>query len=233
MASPIIRKNRQFTHLKSAVIKLRKNGNTYSEIREIYPISKGTLSDWLKDVKIPARNKKVMEKRAYEKWKAGNEIFIQKRIEDAFNIRMGFENKAKEEIKEISAYALKVIGAALYWAEGGKTRKNFLRFVNSDPMMVKLMMRFFRETCKISNEKIKARVHIYPGMSYEKILDFWAKLTRLPKENFYIPQTQISKSSKGKRPRNTLPYGTLHLTLYNTPTVSKVMGWIKGISEQI
>lgn len=224
---------RQFIHLKLDVIGLRKSGKTYSEIREIYPIPKGTLSDWLKDIKIPTKNREMMEKRSYEKWKLGNDIFVQKRMRDAFNIRIGFENKAKKEIKKISAYTLKIIGAALYWAEGGKTRKNFLRFVNSDPIMIKLMMRFFREICQASNEKIKGRVQIYPNMDYEKILNFWSGLTQLPKENFYRPQTQISRASKGKRPRNTLPYGTLHLTIYNTPTISRVMGWIKGISEQI
>lgn len=233
MVSSVKRTSRQFIHLKPIVIGLRKSGKTYSEIREIYPIPKGTLSDWLKNIKIPKKSRKEMEKRSYEKWKIANEIFIKKRVDDALKIRLDFENKAKKEIKELSPYTLKLVGSALYWAEGGKTKKGFLRFVNSNPMMVKLMMRFFREICQAPNERIKARIHTYPSMDYGKTLNFWAGLTQLPKENFYIPQTQISKSSKGKRPKNTLPYGTLHLTIYNTPTVSRVMGWIKGISEQI
>ncbi|MDD4990461.1 MAG: hypothetical protein PHW31_04125 [Candidatus Pacebacteria bacterium] len=233
MVSSVKRKSRQFLSLKPLIIGLRKEGKTYSEIQKLYPIPKGTLSDWLKNVKIPKKSKGEMDKRSYEKWKVANEIFIKKRMEDALKVRVNFENGARKEIKKISPYALKLIGATLYWAEGGKTKRNFLRFVNSDPIMVKLVMKFFREICKISNEKMKARIHIYPGMNYEKILNFWAKLTQLPKGNFYIPQTQISKSSQGKRPRNTFPYGTIHLSLFNTPTVAKVMGWIKGISEQI
>lgn len=233
MVSSVKRTSRQFIHLKSTVIELRKAGKTYTEIRELYPISKGTLSDWLKNIKIPKKSREEMEKRSYEKWKIANEIFIKKRVEDALKIRLDFENKARKEIKELSPYTLKLVGSALYWAEGGKTKKGFLRFVNSDPMMVRLMMRFFREICQASNERIKARIHTYPSMDYEKTLNFWAELTQLPKENFYIPQTQISKSSKGKRPKSALPYGTIHLSLFNTPTVSKVMGWIKGIGEQI
>lgn len=227
------RKSRQFSHLKKLLIALRKQGKTYSEIREAYPVSKGTISFWLKDVKIPEANKRRMERRSYRKWKMANETFIKERIEKASKIRQGFEDKAKSEIKHLTPYSLKLIGVALYWAEGGKTKRGFLRFVNPDPMIIKLMMRFFREICGMPNEKIKGRIHIYPQMNYEQILTFWSELTQLPAKNFYRPQTQTSKSSKGRRSKKNLPYGTLHLSVFNTPTVSKVMGWIKGISEQM
>jgi len=94
------------------------------------------------------------------------------------------------------------------------------------------MMKFFREICHIPDEKIKALVHIYPGLNYKKVLTFWTKIAKLPKKNFYKPQTQISRASKRKRDRNTLPYGTLHLTAGNTLITSQVKGWIQGILEK-
>ena len=74
MVSSVKRTSRQFIHLKSTVIELRKTGKTYTEIRKLYPVPKGTLSDWLKNIKIPKKSREEMEKRSYEKWKTANEI---------------------------------------------------------------------------------------------------------------------------------------------------------------
>ena len=50
---------------------------------------------------------------------------------------------AKEEIKDISDSELKLLGIALYWAEGKKasTKNASATFTNSDGCMIKLMMR--------------------------------------------------------------------------------------------
>ncbi len=213
-------------YLKPLIIRLRKDGKTYSEIRSIYNISKGTLSYWLKNITIPQKDRMLMQKRTYEKWKKGNEIFIEKRIREAKKIRDDAKQKAAKEIKNIN---LKQIGSALFWAEGGKKQRNHIRFSNSDPEIIKIMMRLFREICHITDKKIKARAHIYPQMDYQKIIRFWSKITKLPKKNFYPPQFQISRASKRKRQINTLPYGTLHLTAGNTESACRVKGWIQGI----
>ena len=94
-------------------------------------------------------------------------------------------------------------------------------------------MRFLREICNIPDSKITARIHLYPEINYQKTLNFWRKITKLPKKNFKPPQIQVSRASKGKRPKNTLPYGTLHLTVNSTELTCKVKGWIRGISEKI
>lgn len=229
MTSPKIK--RKFIEFKPEVIALRKRGRTYGEIRQIYSIPKSTLSNWLMNVKIPKEAKKIMQKRVYKKWRINNEIFIKKGIEDAKKIRLAFQAKAANEIKKVSPSDLKFIGTALFWAEGNKKHRSCLRFSNSDPEIIKVIMKFFQEVCKINKTKIKARVHIYPDMDYSGVLSFWARITKLPKNNFYKPKTQISRASKRKR--NTLPYGTLHLNAGNTESMCKIKGWIQGIAEKI
>jgi len=155
------------------------------------------------------------------------------RSETAAKIRERFIEKASKEIKKLSKKDLKLVGAALYWAEGNTKNRNRIQFGNSNPHMIKVAIQFFRESCKIPNDKISARVHIYPRINYLKTLSFWSKLTKLPKKNFKPPQTQISRASKGKRPFNTLPYGTLHLTINNTELACKIKGWIEGIIQKI
>jgi hypothetical protein len=219
----------KFRHLKPRVITFRKSGKTYNEIRRIYNIPKSTLSYWLKKVRISTRIKSEMQR----KWEERNKVLAKIRSEEAAKIREEYKEKAAKEIKNISKKSLRFIGTALYWAEGNIKNRNRLQFGNSNPLMIRVAMRFLREVCNIPKAKIKARVHIYPGMNYRKVLNFWSQITKLPKSNFLPPQIQASRASKGKRPRNTLPYGTLHLTISNTELACKVKGWIKGISDKI
>lgn len=48
---------------KNKAIALRRNGKTYREIQRRIPVSKGTLSYWLRDVKL----NRVQLKRIYKK----------------------------------------------------------------------------------------------------------------------------------------------------------------------
>ncbi|PIV38431.1 MAG: hypothetical protein COS30_02145 [Candidatus Portnoybacteria bacterium CG02_land_8_20_14_3_00_45_8] len=216
--------------LKLRIISLRKRGKTHGEIREIYNVPKGTLSAWLKNIKISTEAKRKIQQQTYKRWKNANEIFIKRRVQEAWEKRTRIQNKSQREIKKVSLNDLKLIGAALYWAEGNQKYKNQLRFSNSNPEIIKIIMEFFRRVCEISNEKIKGRAHTYPDTNYNKTLNFWTKLTKLPKKNFYKPQIQISKASKRKR--NILPYGTLHLNAGNTESMCKVRGWIQGIANK-
>jgi hypothetical protein len=222
---------------KLLAISLRKQGKTYGEIIKLLKVPKSTVCSWLKNVKLSKFLKEQILERSREKWRKNimvyNKVYAKIRSREATEIREGFQEKASREIKELSKRDLKLIGAALYWAEGNIKNRNRLQFGNSNPLMIKTAMRFFRDICNIQDERITARVHIYPGIDYRKALNFWSKLTNLSKKNFKPPQVQVSRASKGKRPRNTLPYGTLHLTVNNTELACKVKGWIKGISEKI
>lgn len=227
-----LKAKRKFIELKPKVIALRKIGKTYSEIRKIYPIPKSTLSDGLREIEIPLKINKKMEKRISEKCKKTIELNARKTKEKAMKIRQEIENRAKKEIKSISKNELKLIGSALYWAEGSKHR-NQLRISNSDPNLIETMVKFFLEVLKVPKEKLKARIHIFPELDYKKCLAFWSRITGLPKTNFYSPQTQISRASKRKRFEKKLPYGTFHLIIANTKLASKVRGWIRGIIDKI
>jgi len=219
------------------IIALRKQGRTYGEIEKTLKLPKSTVAWWLRNVRISKVLQKQILERSREKWRKNiqtyNQFYSKIRSQKATKIRDEYKKRAAKEIKKLSRKDLKLIGAALYWAEGNIKNKNRLQFGNSNPLMIKTVMRFFRDICNIPDERITARVHIYPGIDYQKVLNFWSKLTKLSKKNFKGPQIQVSRASRSKRPRNTLPYGTLHLTVNNTELACKVKGWIEGISEKI
>ena len=53
----------------------------------------------------------------------------------------------------------------LYWAEGGKTRKGMVRFSNSDPEMIKIMMAFSEKFVMCQKKKFRGYIHIHPFKS--------------------------------------------------------------------
>jgi len=220
------------------IISLRKKGKTYGEIVNILKLPKSTVAWWLRGgVKIPKSLEKQMLERSRKKWRNNinefNKVYAKIRSEEAARIREDIKKKASKEIKNLSKKDLQLIGCALYWAEGTKKNRWHVCFSNSDSEIIRIMMRFFREICKIPDEKIKARIHLYPQMDQQKTTNYWKKITALPKKNFNKSQIQVSRASKSKRPRNTLPYGTLHLTAGNTKMACRVKGWVRGISEKI
>lgn len=216
-----------------SIIALRKKGKTYGEIQKILNLPKSTVAWWVRGVKLPKYLQKQILKRSREKWRKNITEFNRRnaniRSEKATRIREEYKEKAAKEIKKVTKKDLKFIGTALYWAEGNNKNRNRLQFSNADPLMIEIEMRFFREICEIPNNKITARIHLYPHTNQKNALNYWSKITKLPKTQFKTPQTQISKASKGKRPKNTLPHGTLHVTVCSTELACRIQGWIQGI----
>jgi len=218
---------------KSLAIGLRKQGKSYNEIAKILKAPKSTLSFWLRNIKMPPEIERKFWNETRKKWARSITAFNKKQAEVARQRAEKLQENAAKDIEALSEKELLLVGTALYWAEGYKKRRGALQFSNSDPMMIKLMMRFFDEVCKVPKEKIKAAVQIHPNVTSEKAVNYWSKTTRIPKTQFSKTYSRLSPSSKRKRPSNTLPYGTLRISVYDTQITNKVKGWIRGIIEKI
>ena len=60
------------------------------------------------------------------------------------------------EVAELNKRELFIAGVALYWAEGFKD--NLMGFSNSDPSMIRFMMRWLREACEIDADRLRFRL---------------------------------------------------------------------------
>lgn len=213
-------------------IKLRLAGKSYGEIAKTLDVSKGSLSVWFKNLKLPKTTQKLLE----EKMRIAREHNLfenNRRRTEAIRI----ENKkikqiAANEIKPLSKYELTLVGASLYWGEGWKRgTTHSVELANSDPNMVALYLRFLREILQVPEEKLRVNIHVHPNISTQSAIKFWSKITKIPKERFHITH-QISRASKGKRPKNSLPYGTLKLTVSSRQKFFQIKGWIDGLIRQ-
>lgn len=217
---------------KERAFKLRKQGKSYNEINNKLGVPKSTLSSWLKTLPFSVQIKDANIKRSRTVWAENIIEYNRRRSKEYKKDTECLLKKFAKEIPLISDRNLFLIGLALFWAEGGKREKWNVRFVNSDPIMIRVIMQFFRKICNVSNKKFTLRIHLYPNIREETAKRFWLKITKLHMSQFRRSQVQISISSKGKRPINRLPYGTLHINIGDAYLNKKIKGWLLGLSKQ-
>ena len=227
---------------KEKVLKLRLAGKSYNEISKLLGTPKSTLSGWLKNLHLSDTARKRLNARVKEgslkgllKHNKQQTVLAHKRAKD-------IRQTASKQIDKISKHELLILGVALYWGEGYKrpiikdgVARSYhpVSLSNSDPKLVAAFLRFLREVCGVEETKIHAGLRIYQHQNADLLLQFWSKLTRIPKERFEKFYYGISKSSQGKRPFNILPYGTIQIRVNDTALFHKIMGWLEGILKII
>ncbi|OGM90556.1 hypothetical protein A2755_03310 [Candidatus Wolfebacteria bacterium RIFCSPHIGHO2_01_FULL_48_22] len=188
-------------------------------------VAKGSVSVWVRNVSLTPEQKKFLSQKNYTR--EAVERRRQTRLKNENARREIIIQKARSQISPILKKELWLIGSILYWAEGGKTRRDLVRFSNSDPEMIRLILKFFRKVCNVSEEKIKVHVHIHPHLDHISAEKYWSHITKIPLTRFYKTYRGVSKASK--QTRQTLPYGTCDVYIASTELFLKIYGWVQGI----
>ena len=136
---------------------MRFRGKSYGEIRKKLRVSKSTLNRWLEKIELTSLQKtqilKGLEKSrlAASNLKKADRL---KRTKEMYQAGM-------QEFLFLSKKSLFKVGLALYWAEGDKNRLERVKFTNSDHRLIALMMRWFREICRVPENKFRIALHIH------------------------------------------------------------------------
>ena|SRR3989338_6065138 len=223
------------TKEKEGAIKLRLVGKIYGEIQKTLNIaSKGTLSSWLKGVRLTRAARKKLSRNTRLAHERGLYAFNKERTHRIKNENYLAFQDGYAHIGEITQRELLLMGAALYWGEGTKaltrTRNPSLAFANSDPKMVVIFMRFVREILRIPEKKIRAGFHIYKTIRDDQARKYWSKATGLPQDRFYVIR-QVSTASKKKRNPRLLPFGTVVIKVNDRKVFHRVLGMIAGLAS--
>lgn len=208
---------------------LRQRGWSLREIEKRTGCAKSSISKWIRDISLTTEQiARLKSNQDRGRAKAANHPNSPKRVWS--KIRADIIEAASKEIP--SSYlpeVLKLLGVALYWAEGSKTGVNMANFSNSDPAMVRLMMGFFRRVCRVPQAKFRGIVHIHPHLNAARAKRFWSNISGIPPQQFYKTQTAISRASQQKR--DTLPLGTFKISILDTRIQCRLLGWIKGMQQ--
>ncbi len=206
--------------------KLRFEGLSVNEIAKILKVSKGSVSNWVQEVTIS--EEKILKLKAKSHSKESIEKRRISRLKNEVYKRDAITLNAQNSIGGISARELWLIGVSLYWAEGGKTQR-MVRFSNGDPKMIKIMIRFFTEICKVDKAKLRGYIHIHEELDHKAAELYWHKVSEIPLSQFYKTYRKVG----GKSLRRTLPYGVMDIYIMDVKLFLKIKGWAEGISQSI
>jgi transposase-like protein len=206
---------------------LRRGGMSLNDIVRELGVSKASVSLWVRDIELSDQQKKKLSVR-------GRSVeSIEKRRVNRINSTLQRHrviiDAAKEKIPMLSKQELLLVGVALYWGEGGKTKTGMARISNSDPEIIRFMMRFFREVFDVPSKKFRGHVHTFSHLNAGKAERYWSKVSGIPRGQFYKTYSKPSIASKGKS--DSLPYGTFQIYVCDTTIFLTIKGWIERLSE--
>jgi hypothetical protein len=218
------------TEEKKIARQFRGEGLSLKEIVKKTGFSKSSVSFWVRDIELTIAQKNELSSKGLKK-----EI-----VEKRRKTRIDNENKRRQIIidaatkeipNDISQRELWLIGLCLYWGEGAKTLRSGVQFSNSDPLMVKVMMKFFKKICKIPLNKFRGHIHLHPHLNSVSAIKYWHKVSGIPISQFYKTTKQQNRASKNKK--DSLPFGTFNIQICNTELFLRIKGWTSGLSKNI
>ena len=208
---------------KEKAIELRHQNKSYKSISRELGIPLGTLAGWFRN---EPWSQEIRDKLGIEASLAFPEKL--KRIVAANKKRWAdthevYRQEATKEFSKLKDDPLFLAGIMLYWGEGEKQQKSSqVRLSNSEPEMIRIFYLFLIKALKISPEKIKAWLLLYPDLIDPVQKNFWSKATG-------IPISQFSKSTyiKGRHPTKRLSYGVCTIHISSRALKERVLKWLE------
>ncbi len=200
--------------IKQKALELRKQGFTYSEIPKLlnYAIPKNTFTGWFKNVVLSEQAKQRIITKIKEGGAPGRAVAWKGNQTKRANLLKNIYEKANLEIKEVDRLTTKICLAMLYLGEGAKT-KEYISFGNSDPKIIELFLRLFRQAFIINETRLIGRVQCRADQNIKELEKFWSHISNIPLNQFY--KSKIDKRTLGK-PTKRLDYkGVFVLTYYS------------------
>jgi hypothetical protein len=212
---------------KEEAIRLRKLGKSYKEIRSILPVSKGSLSLWLRG--YPLSPEQLRELRDWNAERIEHYRETRARQREA-KLAIIYESQ-KEEILPLSQRELFIAGLFLYWGEGGKSDLfDQVTFSNTDPSMINFFLKWIEGSFGFPREKIKIRMHFYKDMDIEKETEYWADILKISKSQFYKPYIKEGNLASLSYKRG-FGHGTCNVIVGNAMLGKKIMMSLKVVSN--
>jgi transcriptional regulator with XRE-family HTH domain len=209
---------------------LRRKGLSIKKIASRLGVSKSSASVWCSGIKLTEEQIGKLHKQmvigGYSGRLKGASIQKeQKRSKINYYLREGEKN-----IGVLSDRELAVAGIALYWGEGGK-KDSRVRFYNSDYLVIRFIMTWFRKVLGVREEDFIMRVTVN-GIHEERIDEinnYWSRITNIPMNQF--GKAILIKTKNKKVYENHFQhYGTLCVGIKKSSTLFyKIMGLIKAL----
>ena len=216
--------------LKLKSRELRKQGKSIKEIASFTGVSKSSVSLWCRDIELTSRQIERLIKRKENGLKLGqiNAALKKKKLRDEKIEK--YEQEAIKRLGEIKKRDLFLIGLALYLGEGFKYH-NRAGFTNSDPLIIKFMINWFKSFFDVPVERFAFFIIINEVHSKRDgvVKKFWSDYLGVPTNQFR--KTHFVKTRQKKTYENYNNYfGTLTFRILKGADIFyRIKGFLKGL----
>jgi hypothetical protein len=205
---------------------LRLTGLTYDDIAVLTGVSTGSLSLWLRD--LPRDFPGGKERRLARL----QETCAKKRAARAA-VKADQIALVAKDVGPLTDRELLLVGAALYWAEGAKSKpwrlSEHITFVNSDPRVIAVFLRWL-ELVGVERSECRFHLSIHETADVRCAERYWADLVGVDVSTFN--QTSIKRHNpKSVRYNSGEGYhGCLVVNVLKSASLYRqVEGWWQGI----
>ena len=223
-------KRKQVEYEKAII--LRKTGKSITKIAKLLGVSVSIVAVWSRGVELTEEQKEKLKRRKI-RIRHLRRLAKQSHLEKVSRVKKLLKD-ATAEIKPLSDQELFLTGLALYWAEGFKSiREGRLGFCNSDPRMIKFIIKWFEKALKVKREDFILRTEFNETHKHrtDEIKSFWAKLTGISLNQFEKPFYHRSTWLRDYSNRGDY-FGVLRVRVRrSSELLNKTRGWIKGLSQ--
>ena len=205
---------------------LRREGKSIPVIAALVGVSKSSVSNWVRD--IPLTDEQQERLRSHDPTVNRRHAGVARWSEQ--NRERRREAQAHGRAMARTGDPLHLAGCMLYWAEGSKA-PNAAILSNSDPVMLRMFVRFLRECYGISAEQVRLSVNCFlgNGLGLEEIQEWWLERLELP-ASCLRAATVNRPSSASKGVRRPLLHGTARVCVHSTFVVHSIYGAIQEYS---
>jgi transposase len=216
--------------MRQEAIALRRGGLSYREIRDQLPVSKSTLSLWLRDVPLTEEQRHARGKRAVGASASRAEANRAVRARRRANT----EAEARAQVSELAESELFVAGVVAYWAEGAKNKPwrtgTGVKFMNSDPALIRVFLAWLR-LMEVTDDRLVFRLQIHESGDAAGAVRFWADVVG-------VSSADVSTTLKRHNPRTVRKntgedyHGCLAVYIRRSAELNlRIAGWFAGLAE--
>lgn len=211
---------------REKALSFRKEGMSYSQIKKILGVGKGTLSSWLKDYPLSKERIRELRDCNEQRIERFRETMRQKR-----DIRLkDIYRQQKESLLPLSEREFFMMGLGLYWGEGTKHRQDGLSISNTDPSIIKTFIIWLNKL-GVPKNKMRVALQLYSNMDINREMQFWSRETKISLLQFIKPYVKKNSSERINH-KGSFGHGTCNIRIYNVSLGDKIFMGLKVISDE-
>lgn len=207
-------------------IQYRKRGFTYDEIAKICDVSKGTVSNWLKNEQFSKQVKEDNIKRAGRENTKRLALMQKARATERSARYTEAVRSAETEFKHYKKDGLFIAGLMAYAASGDMHQTSQIRLSTNRFHVQRTFIAFLKAYLGVVRKDMRLWLLLHEKHNQTKCLKEWSKAVKVSVGFF-------SKSQFVKSSATPLHFGTLNTIIGSTVLKKKLMRWEELLEKEL